>query len=310
LGTGWRAQREVLASKDKPVAAFLEILARRPDGRWLRWLTGRDPTRYGVGPPLFFHHVPKTAGTSLIKAIGKMMLPELAFSEKGNLSAAFVAELVERGLTPGQFIHGHPGTGAAMPLRGRAHIVTLLREPRDQLISNYLYVRFDRGVPDHSASRALGFREFVLARPRYAIFQTASLHLGIAVRPAGRTEDFIDAVPQILAYLDEMALVGVVDRASEFMLRLAEIMGWPQTPHFPHRRKARISREQRERMQAQFADVQGHPMLSSLFAAERAVYLHVRAIAEKNLLRSPPREHSPANQFVVAGDRPGTLHGG
>jgi len=296
-------------AKNNALPAFLEPLAHHPNGRWLRWLTGRDPAQYGVGHPLFFHHVPKTAGTSLIKAIEKMVLPELSFSEKGNLSATFVAALVERGLTPGQFIHGHPGTGAAMPLRGRAHIVTLLREPRDQVISNYLYVRFDRGVPDHSASRALGFREFVLARPRYAIFQTASLHLGIAERPAGRSEDFIDAVPQILAYLDEMALVGVVDQASEFMLRLAEIMGWPQTPHFPHRRKSRISRKQREWMQAQFADLQSHPMLSSLFAAERAVYLHARAIAEKNLVRSPPRGHFPANQFVVVGDRPGTLHG-
>ena len=42
----------------------------------------------------------------------------------------------------------------------------------------------------------------MLARPRYAIFQTASLHLGIE-RPVVRTEDFIDAVPQVLDYLDE-----------------------------------------------------------------------------------------------------------
>src|SRR5215472_2501270 len=111
------------------MSAFIEALARRPNGRWVRRLTGRDPARYGIGPPLFFHHVPKTAGTSLIKAISKLVLPELAVTEKGNLSAAFIAELIERGLTPGQFIHGHPGQGAAMLLRGRAHIVTLLREP-------------------------------------------------------------------------------------------------------------------------------------------------------------------------------------
>jgi hypothetical protein len=275
-------------AKDKTLPAVMELLARRPNGRWLRQLTGRDPARYGVGHPLFFHHVPKTAGTSLIKAIRKMVLPELAFSTKGNLSAAFVAELVERGLTPGHFIYGHPGAGAAAPLRGKTHIVTLLREPRDQVISNYLYVRFDRGVPDHGLSRELGFREFVLARPRYAIFQTASLHLGIDERPVSRTEDYIDAIPQILAYLDEMALVGVVDQASAFMSRLAEIMNWPHTPRFPHRRKARISRKQRERMQAQFADLQSHPMLSSLFVAERAVYLHARAITERSFVTAHP----------------------
>jgi len=74
-------------AKDKALPAFMEPLARRPHGRLLRWLAGRDPAQYGVGRPLFFHHVPKTAGTSLIKAIGKMVLPELTFSECGNLFA-------------------------------------------------------------------------------------------------------------------------------------------------------------------------------------------------------------------------------
>src|SRR6266481_177589 len=106
-------------AKDKALPAFMEPLARRPHGRLLRWLAGRDPAQDGVGRPLFFHHVPKTAGTSLIKAIGKMVLPELTFSERGNLSAAFIAELVERGLIPGQFIYGHPATGGAVPLRGK-----------------------------------------------------------------------------------------------------------------------------------------------------------------------------------------------
>jgi hypothetical protein len=186
-------------------------------------------------------------------------------------------------------------------LRRRAHIVTLLREPRDQVIRT-IFTCASTGVPDHGASRALGFRQFVLARPRYAIFQTASLHLGIAQRPVVRTEDFIDAVPQVLAYLDEMAVVGVVDQANVFVLRLAEIMGWPRTPHFPHRRKARVSRKQRERMQAQFADLENHPMLSSLFAAERAVYLYARSIAEKNLGCSPPQ------CILKQSDRPANLH--
>jgi hypothetical protein len=280
------------------MSTFIEALARRPNAWWLRRLTGRDPAQYGVGRPIFFHHVPKTAGISLIRAISKMMLPELAVYRNGSsLPAAFIAELVERGLTPGQFIHGHPEHGAAALLRGRADIVTLLREPRDQVISNYLYVRRDRHVPDHAASRALGFHEFVLARPRFAIFQTASLHVGIVERPVGRTEDYIDAVPSILAYLDEMALVGVVHQADVFMSRLAEIMMWQEAPRFPHRHKTRISRKQRERMRAQLEDLQDHPMLSSLFAAERAVYQHACALAEKGLARQPRPDHPQSNQM-------------
>jgi hypothetical protein len=283
------------------VSTLIESLARRPNGWWLRRLTGRDPARYGVGRPLFFHHVPKTAGISLIRAIGKMALPELAVYKRGSsLSATLIAELVERGLTPGQFIHGHPEHGAAALLRGRAHIITLLREPRDQVISNYLYVRRDRHVPDHAVSRVLEFREFILARPRFAIFQTASLHVGIDERPVGRTEDLIDAVPSVLAYLDEMALVGVVGQADAFMSHLAEIMGWPQAPRFPHRHKTRISREQRERMRAEFEDLRHHPMLSSLFEAERAVYLRACAIGQKSLRRGARPEHAQSNEQLAS----------
>ena len=262
--------------------AIMGALAGGIRGDWLRRLNGRSRGRY----PLFFHHVPKTAGTSVIDAIGKLIQPELIATEQGKLSAAFVDELVDRGLEPGQFIHGHPALGAAAPLRGKTPIVTFLREPFDQVISNYLYVRRDWRVPDHGAAQALDFREFVLAHPRFAIFQTASLHLGIAERQVDRVEDLVDAAPSVLAYLDEMTLVGVIDEAKGFMLSLAEIMEWPRAPRFPHRRKARISHRERERMRRQFADLQDHPQLSSLFAAERAVYLHARAIAERDLPRS------------------------
>jgi hypothetical protein len=286
------------------MSAFIEALARRPDGWWLRRLTGRDPARYGVGRPLFFHHVPKTAGISLINAIGKMVLPELAvYNRGGSLSAALIAELVERGLTPGQFIHGHPEHGAAGLLRGRAHIITLLREPRDQVISNYLYVRRDRHVPDHAVSRVLGFREFILALPRFAIFQMASLHVGIVERPVDGTKDLIDAVPSVLAYLDEMAVVGVVDRADAFMLHLAEVIGWPQAPRFPHRHKSRIAWKQRERLRAQFEDLRHHPMLSSLFEAERAVYLHACAIGQKSLRHNAGPELARSNEELAIGPR-------
>jgi hypothetical protein len=245
--------------------------------------------------------VPKTAGISLIKAIGKMVLPELAVYKKGSsLSATLIAELVERGLTSGQFIHGHPEHGAAALLRGKAHIITLLREPRDQVISNYLYVQRDRHVPDHAASRVLEFREFMLAHPRFAIFQTASLHVGIVERPVVRTEDLIDAVPSVLAYLDEMALVGVVGQADAFMSHLAEIMGWPQAPRFPHRHKTRISGEQRVRMRAEFEDLRHHPMLSSLFEAERAVYLRACAIGQKSLRRGARPEHAQSNEQLAS----------
>jgi len=93
----------------------------------------------------------------------------------------------------------------------------------------------------------------------------------------------------------------VVDRADAFMLHLAEIMGWPQAPRFPHRHKSRISREQRERMRAQLEDLRHHPMLSSLFEAERAVYLHACAIGQKSPRRSARSEPARSNEQLAIG---------
>ena len=46
------------------------------------------------------------------------------------------------------------GTGVAAALRGRADIVTLLREPADQIISNFLFIRTDPNNPDSAPARA------------------------------------------------------------------------------------------------------------------------------------------------------------
>jgi hypothetical protein len=112
----------------------LQKTFRWRSGQLLRWLARRDPDLYGVGEPLFFHHIAKTGGTSLIDAVRRMTLPELGLSERGNLSLDFIQGLVARGLSPGQFIYGHPLVGAASPLRGRCNIVALLRDPKRQII--------------------------------------------------------------------------------------------------------------------------------------------------------------------------------
>jgi len=87
--------------------------------RRLRRIERMKSTEYNLGEPMFFHHIAKTGGTSLIEALRAIIPSALAFSERGNLSAKLVEKLIARGLRSNQFIYGHPGTGAARPLRGR-----------------------------------------------------------------------------------------------------------------------------------------------------------------------------------------------
>ena len=245
---------------------------------WLSLLRSAPAPYATQAPPLFFHHIPKTAGTSLIQAMQAMTPAELQHTETGNLSAPFVADLVARGLRPGQFIYGHPLAGAALPLRGGARIVTLLRHPRSQAISNYLWVRKDKYVPDHALARQVSFAEFLLARPYFAIFQAGSLFTGIQQIELHRAEDLIDQLPAVFAYLEEMHLVGTVEQVQSFYARLATDMGNDRPRRLPRRNPTWVTRWRRAALAAEFEAVQHHPALAPLFAAEHAVYAKARAL--------------------------------
>ena len=264
--------------------------------RALRW--GYSTTTRGAcennlwlgdaGKPLFFHHIPRTAGTSLTEGIRMMIRPELAVTDNGNLPRPYVEALVAEGLKPGQFLFGHPGPGAASKLRGKAKIITLLREPREHTISNFLYVLGEPGNPLHKAAVELGFRDFLLAYPNHAIFQSSSLHIGISAEPVSRAEELIDHLPQIFRYLDEMCLVGVVSETRGFMAHLAEIMGWSIVPRFPHLNRTDVAPELHSRMLEQLDELNDHPELSVLFAAEHALYrkgMTISARANDRLIR-------------------------
>jgi hypothetical protein len=234
-----------------------------------------------AGKPLFFHHIPKTAGSSLIEAIRMMIRPELAVSDNGNLPRPYVDALVTEGLKPGHFIFGHPGPGAASTLRGKAKIITLLREPREHAISNFLHLLREPENVLHKPAVELGFRNFLLAYPNHVIFQTSSLQIGISAQPVGRAEELIDHLPQIFRYLDEMCLVGIVGGTHGFMAHLAEIMGWSIIPRFPHLNRADVAPELHTQLLEQLDELHDHPELSVLFAAEHTVYRKAMTISAR-----------------------------
>jgi hypothetical protein len=257
---------------------FEAAAAKFPQSHWLSWKSGPPPRATGLGVPLFFHHIAKTGGTSVISAIRSATPQKLAFSEDGNLSADFTRDLASRRLVPGQFIYGHPHTGAATPLRGRAAIITLLREPRDHAISSYVYVRSEPRLPDFKLARELDFRDFLLARPYYAFFQTASLHVGIEEQPITRVGELIDRLPLVLAYMREMQFLGTLEGGDRLLAHLRSTMQWTRAPSFRHRHKSRVSRRCKALLREQYADLQRHPALAPLFATERLVYETAREI--------------------------------
>ena len=251
-------------------------ILRERGRRRLQGLISRD---VDVRRPLFFFHIPKTGGSSFVSTIRAMIPWRLAAAEKRHdISARFVEKLVADGLKPGHFIYGHPGPGAALPVRGRTYMSVLLREPAAHAISNYLWVRSRKDLPDHLVAERLGFREFLLARPYFAIFQTGSLHVGIQQSPLSRTEDLIERLPALLDYLHEFDIVGTTANLPDFILRNCAAMGLPAPPSAPHFLKAGISAAERQTMREQYHELQSHPTLGPLLAAEQELFRHAQAL--------------------------------
>jgi hypothetical protein len=243
-----------------------------PTGSWLwrrgpKALTGRESAE-----PLLFHHVAKTGGTSFVEAMRNITPQELQSTQHGSLTVEFMQSLLAHGLRAGQFIYGHLATGAALPLRGRSQTVTLLRDPCEQTISNYYALLNDYRLPEARAAWCLGFRKFLLAYPYFAIFQTASLHVGIEEVPLRRTEDLIDRLPAIFDYLGEMHAIGTPKSAGALYTRLAAERDILDAKPYPHRTRTRLLPSRRRRLQEQYAELQQHPELRPLMAAEQALY--------------------------------------
>jgi len=148
---------------------------------------GHCPGNGGAGRPLFFLHVPKTAGTSLRELLSTRFARTdiLAFNRNDppQVRSQKLATLDQYG-----FIHGHEPYALIDYFHCRPFVVTILRNPLERALSVFHYMRrqapdisnaLEKGqissarAYDYAASARLQLREFLRYEPL-----AASRHLG------------------------------------------------------------------------------------------------------------------------------------
>ena len=167
--------------------------------------------------PLFFYHVPKTAGTTV-----NAVLHALA-QERGRPFRMILREIGmrERPLPPGLFrdettlcYAGHCWFGMHREIGRPAHACTVLREPVARVVSEYLWRAGNRGL----AASADGFRHYLdnLAMPNLA---TRLL--------AGESEIDWRSVDRAAANLASCFLVGRTEDMAPFVTAVLTLYGGP-----------------------------------------------------------------------------------
>lgn len=241
-------------------------------------------------PALFFFHIHRTAGTSVIADISKHFSESQILTDGGKLTMPFLQAHEEQQLREAGLIYGHPGHGVAAFLQEIAETTLLLRDPMDLTISHYLHVLTKPTSPWHRAAEGLGFRDFIETYPRFLAIQTITLATGLGHDV--RRDRIYDCLPEVMSYLDSTLLLGTVDQIDEFIVCLARIRQWPAEAPVQHLNKTPAGQvPARQELEAAYNEVARSAHVAAvMIAAEQALYTAAKSIGASQRARTPLHE--------------------
>jgi hypothetical protein len=236
------------------IMASPEFLLRLRDdapGALARWVAQQQQARAEIerqpdGPPrIVFLHIMKTAGNALRRRLESLVPPEAVRPEQLGRPAQFSVEH----FAPYRLIAGHFSAVDAAHVPGPKRVFTVLREPRERLISLYVYwsrhrdeVIAERRFGQQAIARRSTLLEFLRSK---APELRGTLHNAMTTALAG---DFIHAggghyanrhlpdqkrisraelVQRALTNLLSFDYVAFVDRLEEDRPRLMQVLGLP-----------------------------------------------------------------------------------
>lgn len=167
---------------------------------------------------IFFYHLPKTAGTTVIRQIEALLPAEGACAlpgHEGEDEAPFVRGLAHDGPV---FVHGHPDIlfhlWAMAEQRTRPRFtMTFVRNPTDRFISSYYFYKRSRYVSENVGTISFSLEEAVsCGDPRLSDNMMTK-----ALASRGRPRDYLAPatkrdLAEALAALRDMDFIGLVEQ--------------------------------------------------------------------------------------------------
>jgi hypothetical protein len=187
-------------------------------------------------PPVFFLHIPKTAGS----ALGQFLHHRFPEGSIHWVSTG-AAEREDPSLLRGpRLVTGHVGFEVVPLFPERPRILTFLRDPVERAISNFYFYRQlgIEGMTRHGVGLAyrrvvdLSIREFMEHDPQAAHFILGNAQTRMLAGEHGSEPSLasLDAARKNLAECD---FLGLIERIPESMSLLCRTMSWPETDTLP-----------------------------------------------------------------------------
>ncbi len=188
---------------------------------------------------IFFDHIPKTAGTSLTKAMEEIMGERVQSSSLSNRHSLLVSHSTEKRL-----VAGHVWFYQNEELAKEYYYCTLLRDPVDRFLSQYYFNRSIvnklicdgvlkdpvLGDPQVLASYFLGLEEYLYS-DTHGLFNTYTNMQAVhfAQRKSNQPSDLSenDLLDAAISSLEDYDLVGTFDQAQGFIDKICDDFNRP-----------------------------------------------------------------------------------
>lgn len=241
---------------------------------------------------VYFLHIPKTAGTSLLRFISRAVGPDRAVNVLWDHVVDGTHGITERT----RAVSGHLGGLFPLWLRRWPRVITVLRDPVARALSHVNHVQRDAAHPLHARAAGLSVEEYC-AHPalrrtvdnfqsRYLAslsFADALLPEPVAGRPFGvvsvahenalyALDAGVDLLPAAIRAVDRVDAVGVCEALAPSQQLFARVLGWAAAADEQWENRA----AEGQRTLAGLSDRE-RDTLARLNAIDAEVYRHARA---------------------------------